>query len=55
MHNMTIWIFVSSIMIGTSPVDVATGLQYAFVRKETCEYAIEGSKTLRCVELKLLK
>lgn len=53
--DMTVWIFISTITLFGAPIDLATGLEYAFTRREACEYAIAGSKTLRCVELKLVK
>lgn len=50
----TVWIFIATVTLLGKPVDLATDLQYAFTDKASCEYAIEGSKTLRCVELKVV-
>lgn len=51
---MTVWIFVATIAFGSTTLDMADGLKYAFARKEACEYAIAKSKDLKCIELKLI-
>ena len=52
---MTVWVFIGSIVVGSSSIDVAPDMKYAFVDKASCEYAIAGSAKLRCIELQVIK
>lgn len=52
---MTIWVFVAAISWGGVKIDAAPNMTYAFLKKESCEYAIAGSTILRCIELKVIE
>ena len=51
---MTVWVFIATIMAGSTVIDVAPNMKYAFADKAGCEYAIAKSQGLRCIELKLV-
>lgn len=47
----TVWVFVFALTIGGSTIDACPNMQFVFANKATCEYAIEKSKGLRCIEV----
>lgn len=49
----TVWVFVGLLTMGSSSIDVCPDMKYVFATKRGCEYAIEGSKNLRCIQLQV--
>jgi len=50
---MIVWVYVSMLTIGSSSIQVAPDLKYAFVKEETCKKMIEGLNKLYCIPLEL--
>lgn len=59
---MTIWIFVSTIILLDTKIDVANGIKYAFVTRAACESMLKDwgqdnppETTMKCIPLELIR
>lgn len=50
---MIIWVYVSSILIGSELLAVAGDMKYAFTDRARCERMIEGLPRMKCIPLEL--